>query len=82
MRQRRLTSIVRLQVDINVSEKILEILVSNLPIDKQDVYRIRGSIGLARLMELHAVDRPDLKDKPFSPSIPQCFNADADDDVF
>ena len=70
MRQRRFSSVVRLQVDTNVSEKILEILASNLPIDKQDVYRIRGSIGLGRLMELYALDRPDLKDKPFLPSIP------------
>ena len=82
MRQRRFTSVVRLQVDANVSEKVLEILASNLPIDKQDVYRIRGSIGLGRLMEMHALERPDLKDKPFLPSIPPGLGADADEDVF
>jgi len=82
MRQRRFTSVVRLQVDANVSEKVLEILASNLPIDKQDVYRIRGSIGLGRLMELHALERPDLKDKPFLPSIPPSLGADAGEDVF
>jgi polyphosphate kinase len=82
MRQRRFTSVVRLQVDTSVSEKILEILASNLPIDKQDVYRIRGSIGLGRLMELYALDRPDLKDKPFLPSIPASLGADADEDIF
>jgi polyphosphate kinase len=82
MRQRRFTSVVRLQVDTNVSEKILEILASNLPIDKQDVYRIKGSIGLARLMELYALDRPDLKDKPFLPFIPPSLGADTDEDVF
>jgi polyphosphate kinase len=82
MRQRRFTSAVRLQVDASVSEKVLEILASNLPIDKQDVYRIRGSIGLGRLMELHALERPDLKDKPFLPSIPPSLGADADEDVF
>jgi polyphosphate kinase len=82
MRQRRFSSVVRLQVDTNVSEKILEILASNLPIDKQDVYRIRGSIGLGRLMELYALDRPDLKDKPFLPSIPPSLGANADEDMF
>jgi len=66
----------------NVSEKILEILASNLPIDKQDVYLIRGSIGLGRLMELYALDRPDLKDKPFLPFIPPSLGADADENVF
>jgi polyphosphate kinase len=82
IRKRRFTSVVRLQVDMNMSEKILEILASNLPIDKQDVYRIRGPIGLRRLMELSAIDRPDLKDKPFLPSIPPALAADADEDVF
>jgi polyphosphate kinase len=82
MRQRRFSNVVRLQVDADVSEKILEILASNLPIDKQDVYRIRGSIGLGRLMELYALDRPDLKDKPFVPSIPSSLGDNADEDVF
>src|SRR4029077_17202685 len=58
------------------------ILASNLPIDKEDVYRINGSIGLGRLMELYALERPDLKDKPFVPSIPASLGADADEDVF
>src|SRR4029077_1750419 len=58
------------------------ILASNLPIDKEDVYRINGSIGLGRLMELYALERPDLKDKPFVPSIPASLGADAEEDVF
>ena len=82
IRKRRFTSVVRLQVDANMSEKILEILASNLPIDKENVYRISGSIGVRRLMELYTIDRPDLKDKPFLPSIPPCLAADADEDVF
>src|SRR5215831_10086697 len=79
MRQRRFTSVVRLQVDANVSERILE---SNLPIDKQDVYRINGSIGLGRLIELYALDRPDLKDKPLVPSIPPCLGGNAEENIF
>ena len=82
VRQRRFTSVVRLQVDTNVSEKILEILANNLPIDKQDVYRIRGSVGLRRLMELYALDRPDLKDKLLVPLIPPSLEADTEEDLF
>jgi polyphosphate kinase len=82
MRQRRFSSVVRLQVDADVSEKVLEILASNLPIDKEDVYRIRGSIGLGRLMELYVLDRPDLKDKSFVPAIPASLAADAEEDMF
>src|SRR5215472_10677719 len=82
VRQRRFTSVVRLQVDASVSEKILETLANNLPIDKQDVYRIRGSVGLRRLIELYALDRPDLKDKPLLPSLPVSLQAGADEDLF
>jgi len=82
MKQRRFTSVVRLQVDADMSEKILEILASNLPIDKQDVFRIDGAIGLARLMDLYALDRPDLKDKPLVPSIPPSLGADGAEDLF
>jgi polyphosphate kinase len=82
MKQRRFSSVVRLQVDSNVSDKVLEILASNLPIDKQDVYRISGSIGLGRLMELCALDRPELKDKTFSPSIPPALSPNSNEDIF
>jgi polyphosphate kinase len=33
-------------------------------------------------MELYALDRPDLKYKPFLPSVPPSLDADADEDVF
>ncbi len=82
MRQRRFSSVVRLQVDANVSDRILEILANNLPIDKQDVYKIDGSIGLGRLMDLYSLDRPDLKDKPFLPAVPHSLSAESGEDVF
>jgi polyphosphate kinase len=82
MRQRRFTSVVRLQVEANMSEKILEVLASNLPIDKQDVYRINGPIGLGRLIDLYSLDRPELKDKPLVPSIPSSLGTEAEEDVF
>jgi polyphosphate kinase len=82
IRQRRFSSAVRLQVAAHMSDKILEILTGNLGIDPQDAYRIDGSIGLGRLMELYALDRPDLKDKPFVPYVPPNMNADAEEDMF
>jgi len=82
MKQRRFSNVARVQVDADVSERILEILASNLPIDKQDVYRIRGYIGLGRLMEVYALERPDLKDKPFVPFVPANLASDANEDVF
>jgi polyphosphate kinase len=53
-----------------------------LEINAQDVYRIHGPISLARLMELHSLDRPALKDKPFSPRVPANLSATAGEDIF
>jgi len=82
MRQRRFSNVVCLQVAADTSDRVLEILATNLPIDKQDVYTVEGHLGLARLMELYALDRPDLKDKPFVPCIPGSLAAHADEDLF
>lgn len=82
MKQRRFTSAVRLQVDSTMPERVLEILTSNIDIDPEDVYRVEGPIDLSRLMELYSLDRPDLKDKPFVPSIPDAFGPESEEDVF
>ena len=82
MRQRRFSSVVRLQVDASASERILEVLTNNLPIDTEGVYRIKGPLGLSRLMDLYAIDRPDLKDRPFVPFVAPNLQADAEEDIF
>src|SRR5579862_9276913 len=82
MRQRRFSSGVRLRVENNIYDKSLEIITNNQPIDTQDVYRIHGSIGLGRLMELYALDRADLKDKPFLPYVPPSLSAESGEDIF
>ncbi|MBI2816949.1 MAG: polyphosphate kinase 1 [Acidobacteria bacterium] len=81
LRQRRFASAVRLQVGVNMPDKILDVLTVNLALDPQDVYRINGPIGLTRLIELHSLDRPDLKDKPLIPHIPANLAA-GDEDIF
>jgi len=82
VRQRRFSSAVRLQVDAKMSDKVFEILTSNLEVDPQDVYRIDGTIGLGKWMELYALDRPDLKDKPFVPFVPANMGPQAEEDMF
>jgi polyphosphate kinase len=55
IKKRRFSSVVRLQADRDACEGTVEILTTNLPINQQDVYRIRGPIGLAQLMELYSL---------------------------
>ncbi len=62
--------VVRLEVDTAMPTRIREILTTNLGIAPYQVYAVDGPIGLADLMNLLAVDRPDLKDQPFAPAVP------------
>ncbi len=62
--------VVRLEVDKAMPKRIRDILVENLGLQPYQVYALDGPVGMASLWELMQVDRPDLKDKPFTPSIP------------
>jgi polyphosphate kinase len=62
LRVRRFGSIVRLSVPVGTSPRILNPLIAQLEIDPdRDLYMVNGALGCSSLMELMAVDRPDLK---------------------
>ena len=83
VRQRRFGSVVRLNVNDQMPAHILRILMNNLEVDSSEVYRVKGLIGLSRLMSLYLVDRPDLKFKPFVPALPPALaHAGEDEDIF
>ena len=46
---------------------MLDLLVSELEIDPRNVSRHRAMLDLSCLMQLHSLDRPDLKDRPWPP---------------
>jgi polyphosphate kinase len=79
--QRRFRDAVRLQVDVNMPDSMMDILASNLEVEAASVYRVDGPLDLSRMRNLAALDRPDLKDKPFLPATPPGFGA-KEDDVF
>jgi len=64
------SSAVRLEVDMTTPKHIVEILTKNLQLPSYLVYTGDDPIGMAGLMELTSLERPDLKDPPFQPSIP------------
>lgn len=63
-------SAVRLEVDTAMPEQIRNILVNNVGVAPYQVYTVDKPIGMADLMELTRIDRPDLKEQPFVPSAP------------
>ena len=83
IRQRRFGDVVRITVDQGMPEPLLDILTSNLEIERSDVYRVEGRFPLSNLKYVYSLDRPDLKDPPFLPAIPSVLNPDiAEDDIF
>ena len=70
VRQRRFGAAVRLAVQHNMPQRIRDLLLANLKLTPGDLYEVRGPLGLADLMALTRLDRPDLKDPPFYPAVP------------
>ncbi|MBL7065578.1 MAG: polyphosphate kinase 1 [Anaerolineae bacterium] len=70
VRMRHFGSAVRLEVDNAMPERIRDILVSNLGLVPYQVRTVDGPIGMASLIELMKINRPDLKDAPFLPAVP------------
>ncbi|MDT8305941.1 MAG: polyphosphate kinase 1 [Anaerolineae bacterium] len=70
LRRRHFGFVVRLEVDDSMPEWLRETLVSNLRISSFDVYTVDGQVGLSSLMQLHRLERPDLKDPTLHPVFP------------
>ncbi len=70
LRQRRFGEVVRLAVDDAMPDRICQLLATNLKVGPEDIYTVRGPLGLSDLMQLTQLDRPDLKDPPYMPRLP------------
>ncbi|MGD0666578.1 MAG: polyphosphate kinase 1 [Bryobacteraceae bacterium] len=83
LRQRRFQSVVRLLVTADMPGSMLNILINNLGIGPSEVYRSPRPLSLKRLMGLHGLDRPDLRDAPFLPATPpELADISEEDDIF
>jgi polyphosphate kinase len=51
--------------------RIRHLLLENLELDEEDLTVLDGPLGMGEVMELLDLPRPDLKDKPFTPRVPQ-----------
>ncbi|MGD8997940.1 MAG: polyphosphate kinase 1 [Anaerolineae bacterium] len=78
VRKRHFGSAVRLEIDETMPDQVRDILIANLGLAPYQVYTVDGSLGLADVMELMNVNRPDLKDRPFQPSVPPILSTEED----
>lgn len=78
IRQRRFGSVVRLEVAHKMPDFMLETLMENLQITKDDVHQTEGPLGLSDVMILYKLPVHHLKEKPFYPVIPKELNEEED----
>ena len=66
--RRRFGPPVRLEITDTTSERILELLITELDVDPADAVEVPGLLDLSCLWQLYGLDRPTLKDPPFVPA--------------
>ncbi len=70
LQRRRFRFPVRLEVSALMPDKMLKLLVVGIGLNEGDVYKIDGFVDIPDLMQLYSLDRPQLKEKPFTPVHP------------
>ena len=78
IRQRRFGSVVRMEVASRMPEFMLDTLMENLRITRDDVHVLDGPIGLSDVMTLYKLPLHQLKEKPYYPATPKIFEDDED----
>lgn len=66
-RRLRHSDAVRLEVDAELPDEAVRFLVRELELAESDVFQSRELVDLGRLWELYALERPELKLRPWSP---------------
>ena len=75
LRRRRFGRAVRLEVDQQMSREVVELLVEELELVSDDVYRLSAPLDLAQLWAIASMDRPELKEPSWSPMTPARLTA-------
>ena len=80
LRRRRFGRAVRLEAQAGMSEDMVELLLRELDLERDDVSFHRAPLDLKGLFLVHAIDRPDLKDDPWPPVTKPRLSAAAEEE--
>ncbi len=75
LRRRRFGRAVRLEVDPGMSPDMLELLRVELELGAEDVYPVAVPLDLGQLWSIAAMDRPDLREPPYTAVMPPALTA-------
>ena len=71
--QRRIASVVRLEIDHEMPKDVLAFLVEGLELEPGDVYPVEGLLDLTGCAEIASLPLPSLRYTPWEPVIPSPF---------
>ncbi len=71
LHRRRFSFPVRLEAVSTMPEEMIRLIAGSTGLTDHDVFRIDGFLNIPDLMSIYKLDRPDLKDKPITYSIPE-----------
>ncbi len=71
--RRRFGPPIRLEITDDMDDLTLDLLIKELDITEQEVYRLPGALDLRGLFDLSKINRPDLHYPPHLPTTPVAF---------
>ena len=83
IRKRKFGSVVQVSVYPSMPQEVLDLLIENLEVTKNDVYVFNHPLGLANLFQVYNnVERHDLKYPPYKAHIPKTLKSTPDSNIF
>ncbi|HEX3642592.1 MAG TPA: polyphosphate kinase 1, partial [Ktedonobacteraceae bacterium] len=67
LQDRRFGAVVDLAVNPSMPPRIRSLLLNNLELTSGDLTVVDGPLGMGNVVELYDLERPELKDQPFTP---------------